>query len=74
MAFIVSFFARDPFGAGDTYWIKTYKNGSFLNKPQELNIAYDAAFDGGSASDGIVFHSSNPRIYKQNSRPRYRRQ
>jgi hypothetical protein len=49
------FFSRDPLGTGDTYWIKSFKNGVFLNKPQELNIAYDAGFDAGSATDGIIF-------------------
>lgn len=49
------FFARDPLGNGDTYWIKTFKNGEFLNKPSELNIAYDAGFDPGSRIDGLIF-------------------
>jgi len=38
------FFARDMAGEGDAYWIKSFKNGQFLNKPQELNLAWDAAF------------------------------
>lgn len=49
------FFARDPLGKGDTYWIKTYRNDVFLSKPEELNIAFDAGFDGGSGVDGIIF-------------------
>lgn len=49
------FFARDFEGLGDTYWIKTFKNGQFLNKPGELNIAYDAAFDAGAQIDGLIF-------------------
>jgi len=49
------FFARDPIGRGDTYWIKSFKNGEFLNKPFELNIAWDGGFSGGSDSDGIIF-------------------
>lgn len=51
------FFARDFPGLGDTYWIKTYKNGKFLNKPGEINIAYDAGFDAGAEVDGITFIS-----------------
>lgn len=51
------FFARDPVGQGDTYWIKSFKNGEFLNKPFELNIAWDAGFDGGANTDGLVFIS-----------------
>ncbi|MEM6966517.1 MAG: DUF4249 domain-containing protein [Bacteroidota bacterium] len=48
-------FARDRSGEGDVYWIKTFKNGEYLNKPQELNIAYDGAFGPGANSDGILF-------------------
>lgn len=51
------FYSRDPVGRGDTYWIKAFKNGAFLNKPSELNIAWDAGFSGGSDSDGIIFIS-----------------
>jgi hypothetical protein len=50
-----AFFARDPQGIGDTYWIRSYKNGLFLNRPSEINIAFDAAFSSGSAIDGIPF-------------------
>jgi len=49
------FIARDFPGLGNTYWIKTFKNGKFLNKPEEINLAYDAGFDGGSEIDGIIF-------------------
>jgi hypothetical protein len=50
-----SLIARDLPGLGDTYWIKAYKNGIFLNKPNELNIAYDAGFDASGELDGVVF-------------------
>ena len=30
------FFARDFQGRGDTYWVKTFKNGNFLGKPNEI--------------------------------------
>jgi hypothetical protein len=49
------FLARDLPGLGNTYWIKAYKNGLFLNKPEEINLAFDAGFDGGSQIDGIIF-------------------
>ncbi len=49
------FYARDFQGLGDTYWIKTFRNGEFLDKTQELNIAYDAGFDAGTGIDGLVF-------------------
>lgn len=48
-------YAKDAVGEGDVYWIKTYKNGTFLNKGQEMNLAYDGAFGPGSNSDGILF-------------------
>ena len=48
------FYARDFNGPGDTYWIKSFKNGVFLNKPFELNFAWDAAFAPG-ATDGLIF-------------------
>jgi len=50
-----TFFATDLPGLGDTYWIKTYKNGEFLNSPGEINIAFDAAFSAGAEVDNLVF-------------------
>ena len=47
--------ARDLLGLGDTYWIKTYKDNVYLNKPEEINITFDGGFDGGAQVDGIVF-------------------
>lgn len=49
------FYARDLPGEGNTYWIKTYKNGVFLNKPSEMNLSADGTFDLGSGTDAIVF-------------------
>lgn len=54
-SYFAQFYAVDPIGPGDTYWIKAFKNGVFLNKPGEINIAYDAAFSAGSEVDGINF-------------------
>ena len=48
-------FATDFTGLGDTYWIKTWKNGTYLNKPSEINIVYDAGFSAGGDIDGLVF-------------------
>ena len=50
-------FARDFLGEGDAYWIKSFKNGKFLNKPQEMNIVWDASFNPGSGVDGVIFIS-----------------
>ncbi len=49
------FWAADPPGPGDTYWIRTYKNGMLLNKPDDINLAYDAAFTKGANFDGFTF-------------------
>lgn len=51
----LQFFARDLPGVGDTYWIKTFKDDQYLNKPIEINIAFDAAFDSGAPFDNITF-------------------
>jgi len=53
--YYAQFFARDIPGLGNTYWIKTYKNGNFLNKPREINIAYDAGPSAGAEVDGLIF-------------------
>jgi hypothetical protein len=62
-----NFFSRDPIGLGDTYYIKTFKNGEFLNEPLELNIAFDAGFSAGSEVDGFIFitpirETMNPQV------------
>ena len=49
------FWARDLPGEGDTYWIKAWKNGVYLNRPSEINIAYDAGFSQGAPVDNIPF-------------------
>ena len=48
-------YARDLPGVGDRYLIRTTINDTFLNRIEELNVAYDAAFDGGTPTDGIYF-------------------
>ncbi len=54
-SYFAEFWARDPLGRGDTYWIRSYKNGVFLNQPNEINIAFDAGFSEGGNVDGLVF-------------------
>lgn len=53
-SYIGEFWARDLDGPGDAYWIRTYKNGEFLNLPSDINIAFDAGFSEGDF-DGITF-------------------
>jgi len=49
------FWATDPVGIGDAYWIRTFKNGVALLKPSEINIAYDAGLSIGGQTDGVTF-------------------
>jgi hypothetical protein len=53
--YFAEFYAKDPIGEGDRYWIKTRKNGKLLNKPSQISVAYDAGFSPGSKSDGLLF-------------------
>lgn len=53
--YLAEFVARDLAGEGDTYWIKAWKNGMYLDKPSEINVAYDAGFTPGGNIDGQVF-------------------
>jgi hypothetical protein len=54
-SYVAEFWATDSKGQGDTYWIKTFKNGALLNKPEEINVAYDAGFSAGGDFDGATF-------------------
>ncbi len=55
-SYLAQFYSIDFVGTGDTYWIKAYKNGEFLSKPGEINIAYDAGFSRGDNVDGVYFN------------------
>ena len=48
-------YAFDLPGRGDSYWMRTYKNDTLLNRPFEQVIAYDATFDAGADIDGTYF-------------------
>lgn len=48
-------YAIDFPGVGDTYWMKSFKNDTLLNKPLELNPIYDGTFEAGSGFDGVTF-------------------
>ncbi len=54
-SYFADVWARDPVGPGDTYWIKTWKNGEYLSKPGEISLAYDAGFSAGGNVDGLIF-------------------
>ena len=54
-AYYLDFNATDFVGVGNTYWIKSYRNNSFRNRPLEINLAFDAAFSEGNEVDGVPF-------------------
>ena len=49
--YVLNMKAFDIPGEGNCYWFRTYKNGVRYIKPEEINLAYDAAF--GPGSDGV---------------------
>ncbi|MEM7107484.1 MAG: DUF4249 domain-containing protein [Bacteroidota bacterium] len=49
------FFAKDFLGEGDSYWVKAFKNGDFLDEPAEINLAFDAGTSSGASIDGDFF-------------------
>ena len=53
--YFAEFWSRDLLGEGDTYWIKTFKNGVYQGKPDEINIAFDAGFSNGGSIDNLIF-------------------
>jgi hypothetical protein len=54
-SYFAGVYARDFEGLGDAYWIKAWKNGQYLNKPDEITISYDAGGSPGASVDGIPF-------------------
>jgi hypothetical protein len=55
--YLGEFWAKDPAGTGDAYWIKAWKNDTLLLKPSEINLAFDAGFTEAGGIDGITFIS-----------------
>ncbi len=53
--FYGEFLSTDFVGEGDTYWIKTIKNGVEQNRHLDITIAFDAGFSLGGVIDGVVF-------------------
>lgn len=53
--YFAEFWARDLPGPGNTYWIKSFKNGEFRGTPEDINTAYDAGFSVGGEVDSLVF-------------------
>jgi hypothetical protein len=62
------FYSRDIRGAGDCYRVKTYRNDKLFNDPSSLTLVYDAGFQKGAMTDGLLFilpirRSISPRLY-----------
>ena len=55
-SFLAQVWADDFPGVGDNYWLKAFKNGVYLSKPSEINIAFDAGFSRGDNVDGVTFN------------------
>lgn len=53
--YFAEFYANDPKGEGDTYWIRTTKNGKLVNNPSQISISYDGGFSPNGGSDGLLF-------------------
>jgi hypothetical protein len=51
-----SFYATDIVGMPNFYWIKSYNNNMFYDKPENINLSQDGAFAGGG-TDGLLFIS-----------------
>ncbi|MFC0181122.1 protein of unknown function [Pseudarcicella hirudinis] len=65
------FYARDFKGEGDCYRVKTYRNGKLFNEPADIVIIYDAAFQKGAQTDGLMFilpvrRSISHQLYLEN--------
>jgi hypothetical protein len=69
------FYARDIRGSGDCYRVKTYRNGVLFNDPINLTLVYDAGFQKGAMTDGLMFilpirRSISPSLYLENDKIR----
>ncbi|VXD18639.1 DUF4249 family protein [Marinoscillum sp. 108] len=53
--YYAEFWARDFEGPGNTYWVKSFVNDTYLGKPEQINIAYDAGFSAGGEVDSLIF-------------------
>lgn len=66
------FFARDPAGAADYTRVRFLRNGVLQNRPNDIIVTYDGAFNGSGNTDGLQFirpirQSINPeKFYAEN--------
>ncbi len=62
-------FADDLPGYGNYYWIKTFRNDTFLNKTTELTISQDVGNNGGPAEGGLFIYPIRFQGVNQFTRP-----
>jgi hypothetical protein len=62
-------FADDLPGYGNYYWIKIYRNDTFLNKTTELTISQDVGNNGGPAEGGLFIYPIRFQGVNQFTRP-----
>lgn len=53
--FNAEFFATDPLGIGDRYWVRSYKNDVRNTKPSFIGLGYDANLGPSGVADDMVF-------------------
>ncbi len=53
--YIAEFWAVDLPEEGNAYWIRAYRNGALLDRPDEIALAYDAGFSRGGSFNATVF-------------------
>jgi hypothetical protein len=53
--YIAEFWATDLPEVGNAYWVRAYRNGALLNRPDEISLAYDAGFTRGGNFNATVF-------------------
>lgn len=53
--YFAEFYAKDFEEEGDTYWIRTTKNGELNIDPAQIAISYDGGFSPGGGTNGLTF-------------------
>lgn len=69
----LDFYARDPQGSGDCYWVRAYRNDTLFSKPSQILPVYDGSFSPGGSADGLLFilpirAGATPDLYRANDK------
>ena len=60
---IAELYAKDLKGAGDAYWVKSYKNNILNNADEAINYVFDSSFEEADGVDNIVFIPPIRRLF-----------